>query len=165
MNRLLTPEHLHVALNHLPLIGLAASLLPLLYGLFRKNTEVLIIALCMCVLFGGSTFAVMWTGETAEDRFEQTSMPVLLDAAGKKWMEIHEDRAKIAAVSGYLVAVIGLVSLVLGKWSTQYRYLGGWVTCIALVTAITLMVWVADSGGQIRHPEFRSAVQSTNSSR
>ena len=144
MNRFLTPEHLHVVLNHLPLIGLAASLLPLLYGLLRKKTEVVTIALCMCVLFGASTAAVMWTGEAAEDRFEKSTMAAPLDAAGKKWMDIHEDRAKIAAMAGYVAVAVGLASLLAGRWSAPYQTLGGWVTCLALVIVIALMAWAIE---------------------
>ena len=33
MNRLMTPEHLHAVLNHLPLLGIASACIPLLYGL------------------------------------------------------------------------------------------------------------------------------------
>ncbi len=39
MNRLMTPEHLHAVLNHLPLLGVASACIPLLYGLIRKNNE------------------------------------------------------------------------------------------------------------------------------
>jgi TctA family transporter len=158
MNRLLTPEHLHVALNHLPLVGLAASLIPLVYGLVRKNAEVLVIALAMGVVFGGSTIAVMWTGEGAEERFEHASMVTPLDAAGKSMMKVHEDHAKIASVVSYLPVAACLVSLVIGRWRPQYRYLSGWAVCIVLMITISLMIWVADSGGQIRHPEFRSGL-------
>ncbi|MBL8822357.1 MAG: hypothetical protein JNJ77_07195 [Planctomycetia bacterium] len=162
MNRLMTPEHLHVALNHLPLIGLAASLLPLCYGLLRKNTEVITIALCMCLLFGASTVAVMWTGEAAEDRFEKSSVLTPLDSMGKKWMAIHEDRAKIAAIAGYLAVAVCLASLVAKRYGAKYLMLGAWATSLMLVVAIILMAWVADSGGQIRHPEFRTGAHRTS---
>lgn len=161
MNRLMTPEHLHVALNHLPLIGLAASLLPLCYGLLWKKTEVITIALCMCLLFGASTVAVMWTGEAAEDRFENSSVVTPLDSTGKKWMAIHEDRAKIAAIGSYLTVAVSLASLLAKRCGAKYLMLGGWATSFVLVIALILMAWVADSGGQIRHPEFRTGAHRT----
>jgi len=36
-----SPEHLHVVVNHLPLIGLAASAIPLLYALLRSESHTL----------------------------------------------------------------------------------------------------------------------------
>lgn len=157
MNRLMTPEHLHAMLNHLPLLGLASACIPLLYGLIRKNTEVVFVALLMVVLFGASAFLVMMSGNQAQERAEHSSLSGMLDASGKTWMKTHEDQAKLAAVASYGLAAIALVALILTKYRPGTRLTLGWVVLILCVIAIVMMARVADSGGQIRHPEFRSA--------
>ncbi len=45
-----TPEHLHVALNHVALIGFAVAIIPLLVALMRKDRGALLSAL-LIVLF------------------------------------------------------------------------------------------------------------------
>lgn len=158
MNRFLTPEHLHAAVNHLPLIGLCAACIPLLYGVLRKQTEVLIVAFLMCVLFGGSMALVMKSGEEAEDRFEKQPMSSMLDAGGKAALDQHEDQAKMAAIPAYATAALGLLGLVVLWRRPSWKLYCGWLTLVVALIAIGLMLRTADSGGQIRHPEFRSAV-------
>jgi len=157
MNRLMTPEHLHAMLNHLPLLGLASACIPLLYGLIRKNSEVVFVALLMVVLFGASAFFVMMSGNQAEERFEHSALSGMLDASGKTWLKTHEDQAKLAAVTSYGLAAVALVALILAKYRPGTRLTMGWVVLILCLLAIVMMARVADSGGQIRHPEFRSA--------
>ncbi|HQR06027.1 MAG TPA: hypothetical protein PLN21_04345 [Gemmatales bacterium] len=82
MNRLMTPEHLHAMLNHLPLLGVASACIRLLYGLIRKNSEVVFVALLMVAIFGASAFFVMMSGNQAEARFEHSEYSSMLDASG-----------------------------------------------------------------------------------
>jgi len=49
----ITPEHLHVTVNHIPLIGLAFACVPLLFALIAKQRSVLWVGLIM-VLLGGA---------------------------------------------------------------------------------------------------------------
>lgn len=156
MNRLMTPEHVHAVLNHLPLLGVASACIPLLYGLIRKNSEVVFVALLMVAIFGASAFFVMMSGNKAEERFEHSALTDMLDTAGKTWMKTHEDQAKLAAVTSYGLAALAIVSLILPKYRPETKFYMGWLVLILCLLNIVMMARVADSGGQIRHPEFRS---------
>ncbi len=157
MNRLMTPEHLHAVLNHLPLLGVASACIPLLYGLIRKNNEVVFVALLMVAIFGASAFFVMMSGNQAEERFEHSALSGMLDASGKTWLKTHEDQAKLAAVTSYGLAALAIVALILPKYRPGTKLYMGWLVLILCLLTIVMMARVADSGGQIRHPEFRSA--------
>lgn len=157
MNRLMTPEHLHAVLNHLPLLGVASACIPLLYGLIRKNSEVVFVALLMVAIFGASAFFVMMSGNQAEERFEHSALSGMLDSSGKTWLKTHEDQAKLAAVTSYGLAAMALVALILAKFRPGTKLYMGWLVLILCLLTIVMMARVADSGGQIRHPEFRSA--------
>jgi peptidoglycan/LPS O-acetylase OafA/YrhL len=157
MNRLMTPEHLHAVLNHLPLLGVASACIPLLYGLIRKNSEVVFVALLMVALFGASSFFVMMFGNQAEERFEHSALSDLLDVSGKAWLKTHEEQAKLAAVTSYGLTGLAIVALILAKYRPGAKLYLGWAVLILCLLTIVMMARVADSGGQIRHPEFRSA--------
>ena len=65
---LVSPEHLHVVINHLPIIGLVAAVLPLAVGVVgRRRGESLLIGLVLALGFAGTIPAVMWSGQEAED--------------------------------------------------------------------------------------------------
>ncbi|MGA0334305.1 MAG: hypothetical protein ACO3NW_10155 [Kiritimatiellia bacterium] len=53
----MTPEHLHLALNHLPLLGAALSLIPILIGLLTRNRMTLLSGL---LYLGGGLELAMW---------------------------------------------------------------------------------------------------------
>ena len=85
-----TPEHLHVALNHVALIGLSVAILPLMIGLIRKDRGALLSGLLIVLICGLSIPVVMETGEGAAG--------IQLDSAAAAFLESHASRADIAAV-------------------------------------------------------------------
>lgn len=58
-------EHLHVMMNHVPLIGLAFAAIPLLFALVTRQRVVLWTGLVMVLICGASLPIVMESGETA----------------------------------------------------------------------------------------------------
>ena len=64
-------------------MGLACALLPLLIGLIGRRRESLCIGLLLAALCGGSTAAVMWSGEEAEHEWLFSRDAAHLDAAGR----------------------------------------------------------------------------------
>jgi len=156
-----TPEHLHTMLNHLPPLGLLVCTLFLLYGLVRKNEQLVGFSKLLIVLFAVTTPLVMMTGEQAEERFEHGSGALALDPAGKTAMEVHERQAKLAALGAYALAAVTVVVLVAGRCCPARRATLSWLVVVGVCVVVGAMAWAANSGGQIRHPEFRPAAVST----
>jgi membrane protease YdiL (CAAX protease family) len=54
MASLFTPAHLHLAINHVPIIGLAVGCLPILIGILFKGRSALasgLLAVILCLLY------------------------------------------------------------------------------------------------------------------
>jgi peptidoglycan/LPS O-acetylase OafA/YrhL len=159
------PENLHAALNHMPLVGLAAACIPLLYGLLRREKHVIVAGLLTCLVFAAATPLVMKTGEEAEERFEHGPIATLLDADGEKLLHEHEERAERVVLLVYATGLLALVGLiVIWRKEKLAPWVGGLVLLLCLASA-GAVAWVAKAGGEIRHPEFRQAAPDQSASR
>jgi len=149
-------EHLHLALNHVPMIAMAALLLPLGYALIVKQKGLLILLLAMTTVFGAMTFVLMSTGEQAEHRFEEGILagPALTEET-EDLIHEHEERAEITAVVSYATAGLAVVGVVLSIVRLKWAIYVGWATLIAMLVTSLLSVWTSQAGGWIRHPELR----------
>lgn len=161
MASLFTPAHLHLAINHVPIIGLAVAALPLLIGILFKSRGALASGLLAVVLCVGTLPAIMETGEAAQESFVDGSIEPGMDAAGKAAFREHSGRAKFTAPVIYATGLLALIALAaLIKFQREAGIIG-WAVFIGMLISISLSVWTAEAGGRIRHTEFRSAAQNT----
>lgn len=149
--------HFHLLLNHLPVLGIAFGLGLLIFGLWRRSTELKKTALGVFVLVALATVPVYLTGEPAEDGVET------LPGVSKPFMEQHEE----ATSTGFIAAgVLGVGSLTGLIWFRRGRVLPIWYGFATLGAALivgALMAWVANLGGQIRHTEIRGSNSASTS--
>ena len=146
----MSAAHLHLALNHAPLFGIVFASLGLAWALIRHDDGVGRASLGLLVLAGLLVLPVYLSGEEAEDLVED-QIGVSHDA-----IEAHEDAALGAAIAVGAVGILALVLLVGFRGQTLPRS----ATVLALVLALAAAGWigyVANLGGQINHPEIRSA--------
>ena len=161
MDTLFSPAHLHVALNHVPIIGLSVACLPVLIGIVFHSrgalaSGLLAVILCVCTMP-----AVMQTGGGAYDAFMDGSIQPGLDDAGKTALRQHAHRANITAPLVYAAGILALLALLaLIKFPSQAAWIG-WAVLLGCTISIGLSVWTAEAGGWIRHPEFRPTSKST----
>lgn len=142
--------HLHLMLNHFPIIVTVLGLLLLVVALLRHRDELTRVAFAFFVGGGLIALPTYLTGESAEELIED--LPGVTEAL----IERHEDAALIAAV---IVGVLGAFALL-----TLWRYrrsaaLPTWAVRIALVAAVVgsgAMAWTGLLGGEVRHTEIRS---------
>jgi hypothetical protein len=151
----MTPEHLHVMLTHLPMAGLPLAALVLAAGWIMRNRAVIVTGLALGALAAVSGPLLMATGEGAEERMDGGALGAAVDAAGRQWLDEHEEAAEIAVVTLYValgVCAAGLV--VAGRWPNWRRAAAGAGLC-AVLLGTGGAVFAAMSGGRINHPEFR----------
>jgi hypothetical protein len=152
--------HLHLALNHVPVLGTAFALALLVFGIWRKSNELKKTALCAFVVIALMAVPAYLTGEPAEDGVE--GLPGVSEAI----IEQHEEAAGVAFASiGALgvIALLGLLALRHGK--AVPAWFAGFMVIVSL-TVSALMAWTANIGGQIRHTEIRvGAAPSTSISK
>ncbi len=142
--------HLHLILNHLPVLGTAFGLGLLLFGLWRRSSELKKTALGIFVLVALAAVPVYLTGEPAEDGVES------LPGVSKPGIEQHEKAAGVALTVAVVLGVGSLGGLI---YFRRGRLLPAWFSISLLVPALTasgLFLWTANLGGQIRHSEIRA---------
>lgn len=141
--------HVHLMLNHVPVLGAVFALLVLVYGLARRSQDVIRTGLWTLVVVGAASGVVYLTGEPAEELVEG------LSGFSHSVLERHEAAALWATAGAALVGIVSLAGLVLYR-SKQIsrRYAVG---VLVLTLALTgLMGWTANLGGQVMHAEIRS---------
>jgi uncharacterized membrane protein len=145
----MSPAHVHLLVNHVPVLGVALGLVVLAGATLRRHDVLMRSALALFVLSALAAIPTYVSGEPAEDAIEQAAGDV------EAWVEPHEESA---AVSLALVEMLGLLSVV-GLWMARRTpTLPSSVTSVTLlIAAIALgsLAWTANLGGQIRHTEIR----------
>ena len=142
--------HIHLALSHVPVIGLLIVLLLLAVARLRRSTELTRASYVLLVLVAASAVVVYLTGEPAEELVE--NLPGFSEAI----VEEHEEVA--------LIATIGMVALGLVAFVGLIRFRGpriapAWYGRGVLLLALLMggvIAWTANLGGQIRHSEIRA---------
>ena len=144
--------HLHLLVNHLPVIGSIFAILLLVWSLARKNTEMARAALGLSVIAAIAGLAAYFTGEPAEHMAEEIA------GVSKSAIHTHEESAELATVllGGY--GVFALAALIyLRKRTIEFpRKLVTLALLLSFVPA-GAMGWTANQGGKIRHPEITQA--------
>lgn len=163
MSSLFTPAHLHLAINHVPIIGLTVASLPLLIGILFHSRGALASGLIAVICCAGTMPVIMETGEAARDAFFDGSAQPDLDKTGYDTLRQHAGRAKATAPVVYAAGILALVALLaLTKFPRQAALIG-WAVLVGNLLSVALSVWTAEAGGRIRHAEFRSVPATTPS--
>ena len=142
--------HLHLMLNHLPIIVTVLGLLLLVIAMVGQRDALTRVAFAFFVGGGLAALPTYFTGEPAEELVE--NLPGVTEAI----IERHEDAALKAAIIVGILAAFALFTL----W--RYRRsvtLPAWAVRIALVAALVgsgAMAWTGLLGGEVRHTEIRS---------
>jgi hypothetical protein len=163
MASLFTPAHLHLALNHVPIIGLTVASLPVLIGVLFRSRGALASGLIAVICCAAAMPAIMETGEAARDGFFDGSVRPDLDKPGYDSLRRHAGRAKVTAPVVYASGILALVALLaLTKFPRQAAWIG-WAALIGNLLSVSLSIWTAEAGGRIRHEEFRPVPLATPS--
>ena len=151
----LSPAHLHVALNHIPIIGLAAATFPILIGIITQCRTTIATGLLATLLCAAAMPAIMKTGHLAARQLKEGIFLPPLDEAGKNALHIHGGCAKKTTPVVYATALLSLVALLaMIKFPKSARWLASAVI-LGNIISILLSIWTAEAGGLIRHQEFR----------
>ena len=149
--------HLHLALNHVPVLGVVFGLALLAFAAVKKSRELTRVSLGLFVLVALLTSPAYLTGEPSEDAVEY------LPGVSKPIIEQHETAAGVAFGGVAVLGVAGLVGLLLSRGN---REISNWMRPATITLAIIasgLMFWTANLGGQIRHTEIRSGATAPQS--
>lgn len=141
--------HLHMVVNHFPIIGMILGLIVLLGGLFLKNNTVKNVSYFLIIIAAVFSAISMATGEGAEELVE--NMPEV----GKKIIHIHEEAAEKFAIVAYLSGIAALIGLYMNVKQKAKANLVSYVVVVLAVVAAFLSKSVGTTGGEVRHTEIR----------
>ena len=129
--------HLHLLLNHVPLIGIVGVALLFALALRRRSDELSRVALGVTVALALVAGAVFLTGEPAEELVER-----------------HEEAALLATIA---FGGLGVLAAGVLLWARRHPLPRRTATLgLAGALALTALVgWTANLGGMIRHTEIR----------
>jgi hypothetical protein len=145
----MTWTQLHLALNHVPVIGAPFLMCLLAWGLWRRSAEILRLAHGWLVLFSILSIGLKFTGDFAAEEAETRLKPLAAH------VERHEQAADQAATGLFVLGLISTAGLVAGR---RKPHPPGWASLLVLVVGVltcVLLARTAHFGGQISHPELR----------
>lgn len=141
--------HLHMIVNHFPIIGTFFGIGILITGIFLKNNSIkntAYVLFIVAAIFGAFS---MGTGEGAEEMVED------FPNIGKAIIHEHEELAEKFALLLYVTGVFALISLIATVKKFRLAKIFSFITLVLALISGIMSINVGTSGGEIRHTEIR----------
>jgi uncharacterized membrane protein len=141
--------HLHLILNHFPILGTLFGMGLLAYGIFAGNKSIKHAALVTFVLIALISIPAFLTGEGAEETVEH------LPGVSEALINEHEELAEKAIWLMGFLGVLSLINLFLSLKNKTGAKILSIITLVLSLATFGVMAQVGNLGGQIRHTEIR----------
>ena len=145
----MNPAHLHLLVNHIPILGGIFAVLLLAWGWLRRDASILRLSLALFVILAAAAIAVHSTGDAAADTAER------LPDVTRELIDAHESAAGKATTVFFVAGLVALAGLIAYRkrpvppaWFLALLPLVGAATAVMVARAGML-------GGEIRHTETR----------
>lgn len=145
--------HVHIMLNHIPVIGVLFCSLLFIISVILKNIQFQRISMVLLLLVALSAIPVFLTGEPTEHVIED------IPTVSEQYIEEHEKSAIASLIVMEILGGLSLLGLILSR---KQNSLNGFVkngVIIVSLAASLLFAYTAYLGGHIRHTEIRPGFQ------
>lgn len=143
--------HLHLLVNHIPIIGTIFGFGILLVGIFTKNITLKNTAFSIFIISAIFCSFSMSTGEGAEEIVED------FPNIGKQIIHEHEELAEKLAIILYVLAGFSALEIYLNFKKHKFAVISCYIIVVIAIVAIFLAQKTGTSGGEIRHTEIRES--------
>jgi uncharacterized membrane protein len=140
---------IHLALNHIPVVGIPLLVMVLIAGWWRKSNEMIRLALWFLLFMATAAIAIKFTGDFAA---EQSGSRL---ATAQDFVARHEEAGDQVTTAVFVLGTLIVTALWLARrgrpfsrWTLILVVSAGLVTCLLYARS-------AHTGGQISHPELR----------
>ena len=147
--------HLHMVVNHFPIIGTILGLGILVAGIIFKNNAVKSTAYGLFVVAAVFAAFSMGTGEGAEEIAEK--LPSVTDQV----IHEHEEMAEKLALVLYALGLVSLVGFYSNFKNHAKANLISYLVVVISVVGVFLAQQTGTTGGEIRHTEIRANATQT----
>jgi len=148
---------IHLAVNHLPVVGVLIAFLVMLAGTILKNEVVKKTGLAILVFAAVAVAPAYLSGEEAEEVVEHKP------GVSESLIHDHEESAELSLVFTALSGGVAALALFLGRKRNGELSKKTAVGAMGLsAVTVVLLAYTAHLGGMIRHDEIRPASAGTS---
>ena len=142
--------HLHLALNHVPVLGTLFVSLLLGAALIRNSEELKRCSLIGFVVLALVSIPIKFTGDFANEKLAEASW------LAAERVTVHEQAADQATTGMFLLGLAAAFALWQGR-GKPIRQVTLWAVLLLALATFFLMARTANLGGEIRHEEIRQS--------
>jgi len=142
--------HIHLLLNHVPVVGALFALLLFAAALLLRDVVSTKFALAFTVGLAAVAVAVYFTGEPAEQAVEH------LAGVTRESIHQHEEAAELATIAIGILGALSVLTLLVFRARRAPRWVAA-AGVVGMLAISALMGWTANLGGQIRHTEIQAS--------
>lgn len=140
--------HLHLLVNHFPIMGSFFSLIILGAGFITKNATVRKTAYALLVFSALMTLPAFFSGEGAEEMVEA------IPGVSHDTIHEHEETAELALWISQLAGIAAALALYFEITLHRLARVTSIVTLVLNIALFGSMTRTGNTGGKIRHPEI-----------
>lgn len=142
--------HIHLVVNHLPIVGILIGLLVLIIGFILKKQDIKVTALGIFIFSALASIAAFNSGEGAEDIVER------IPGISETLINQHEEVAELFFTVILILGGISLITIFLEIKKYKFAKFGFILAILFALAAGVLAKNVGTTGGEIRHTEIRN---------
>lgn len=150
----MTPAHIHLMLNHLPLFTGLMGICLLIYSLITKNKSFEKLYLILFIISALSIIPTYFSGERSEEIVEH------IKGVSESLIHPHEEMAEKALALTIFLGILSLWKLFMKSEDKLSKMLTNLIIISSLIS-LGLIGNTAYLGGQIRHSEISSGSNMT----
>ncbi|MBL0071035.1 MAG: hypothetical protein IPP34_04075 [Bacteroidetes bacterium] len=148
--------HLHLILNHFPIIGTIIAVFILIYGIYKSYLPIQKVSLALIVVLAIIAIPVFLTGEPAEEAVEN------LPGVSELVIEAHEEAAEASIWVMEFTGILAFIAFLLIAGKKQFATTSVYLVVLAGLLSFVMMARTGYLGGQIRHTELNGSVVQTS---
>jgi len=153
--KIMNDAHMHLVVNHLPIVFPIVGAIVLLTGMLSKSEPVKRMAFLIFILGAFCSLAAMATGDEAEHFVKH------LDGFERNRIKTHEELAERFALFSYVFAAVSAFAL----WASfKRKKLANVLSFVILAFAMAILYFgkeTGTTGGEIRHNEIIENAQTS----
>jgi uncharacterized membrane protein len=142
--------HLHMVVNHFPIIGTILGLGILIASIILRNKTVQNVGYCLFIIAAIFGAVSMSTGEGAEEIAEK------LPEVTHQIIHEHEEMAEKLIIFLYILGVTSIVGLYFNLKKHSKASIFSYLVAIISLATVYLAKETGTTGGEIRHTEIRN---------